>query len=69
MLDQEALCPYCRTQFRLLYRNSIEYKQEKERAEQERQARINRLAVKISIWGAVLVLLFVIVLVVLQFLN
>ncbi len=67
MLDQEALCPYCRTQFRLLYKNSVEYKQEKARAEQERQARINRLAVKLSVWGAVLVLLFVIVLVVLHY--
>lgn len=67
MLDQEALCPYCRTQFRLQYKNSVEYRREKERAEEERQARVNRLAIKLSIWGTVLVLLFVIVLVVLHF--
>lgn len=67
MLDQEALCPYCQTQFRLLYKNSTEYKQERERAEQERQALINRLAIKLSIWGVALVLLLVIVLVVLHY--
>jgi hypothetical protein len=50
-----------------LYKNSTEYKQERERAELERQARLNRLAIKLSIWGIALVLLFVVVLVALHY--
>lgn len=35
MLGQEALCPFCRVQFRLRLEDSVEYREEQERRERE----------------------------------
>ncbi|HWC88035.1 MAG TPA: hypothetical protein VG433_00205 [Pirellulales bacterium] len=56
MVGQQALCPYCNTQFELRYEDSVEYQEEQAAVKLRREQEINRLWVKWSI-GAVIVVL------------
>lgn len=49
------LCPYCNTQFELLYESSIEYQEDQVLAKQRREEEINQLWVKWTIRAAILV--------------
>jgi hypothetical protein len=55
MFGQQALCPYCNTQFELLYENSVEYQEEQVLAKQRREEEINKLWLKWTIRAAILV--------------
>jgi hypothetical protein len=55
MFGQQALCPYCNTQFELLYESSIEYQEEQVAAKQRREEEINQLWVKWTIRAAIFV--------------
>ena len=53
MFGQQALCPYCNTQFELRYEDSIEYQEEQAEAKLRREEEINQMWVKGAI-GAVI---------------
>jgi len=53
MFGQQALCPYCNTQFELRYEDSIEYQEEQAEAKLRREEEINKMWVKGAI-GAVI---------------
>jgi hypothetical protein len=55
MFGQQALCPYCNTQFELLYESSLEYQEEQVLAKQRREEEINQLWVKWTIRAAIFV--------------
>jgi hypothetical protein len=55
MFGQQALCPYCNTQFELLYENSVEYQEEQVLVKQRREEEINKLWLKWAIRAAILV--------------
>jgi hypothetical protein len=55
MFGQQALCPYCNTQFELLYEKSVEYQEEQVAAKQRREEEINQLWVKWTIRAAIFV--------------
>jgi outer membrane biosynthesis protein TonB len=56
MIGQQALCPYCNTQFELRYEDSTEHAQEQIEAKKRREEEINKLWVKWSIRAAIFVL-------------
>ena len=55
MFGQQALCPYCNTQFELLYESSVEYQEEQVAAKQRREEEINQLWVRWTIRAAIFV--------------
>ena len=55
MFGQQALCPYCNTQFELLYESSVEYQEDQVLAKQRREEEINQLWVKWTIRAAIFV--------------
>lgn len=69
MLDQEVLCPFCNTQFRLRYADSMEARNQYEREIAARDARRGQLWLKWAIGIAVLVVLGMIGLIVAANLN
>jgi hypothetical protein len=60
MFGQQALCPYCNTQFELRYEDSIEYAEQLVEAKHLREEQINQLWVKWSIRAAVFVVLMLV---------
>lgn len=66
MLGQEALCPFCRVQFRLRLEDSIEYRAEKAEDQQRRERRTGQLWLRFAIGAAVVVVLGIILLVILS---
>lgn len=62
MVGQDALCPFCNTQFRLRYDDSLEHQRERELEEERRQARTARAWLNWSIVTAAIVILGVILL-------
>ena len=65
MVGEDAICPFCGTQFHLGYENSLEHKQLKAEEQQRREQRVSRLWLAWSIAAAVLVLGAVVALIVL----
>ena len=63
MLEEDVMCPFCQAQFHLRYRDSIEYKHEKEAKIARREAQLGRAWLHWSIAIAVVVLIGVIVLI------
>lgn len=55
MIGQAALCPYCNTQFELLYEKSHEFEVERAEKAKKREKEINDLWVKWSIRAAIFV--------------
>lgn len=55
MVGQQALCPYCNTQFELRYEDSIEYQEDQAAAKLRREEEINKLWMKWAIRAAVFV--------------
>jgi hypothetical protein len=55
MIGQQALCPYCNTQFALRVEDSVEYQEEQAAAKLRREEEINRLWVKWSIRAVIFV--------------
>jgi hypothetical protein len=55
MFGQQALCPYCNTQFELLYESSLEYQEDQVAAKQRREEEINQLWVRWTIRAAIFV--------------
>jgi hypothetical protein len=64
MLGQEAMCPFCQSQFPLRYEDSVEYRQAKEEEIERRERQLGQKWFQWSIAAAVVVVLGVIVLVV-----
>ncbi|HUT90514.1 MAG TPA: hypothetical protein VMY37_13515 [Thermoguttaceae bacterium] len=62
MLGQEALCPFCRVQFRLRLEDSVEYREEKAREQKRREIRAGQLWLRWAIAAAVVVVFGLIVL-------
>lgn len=60
MLGQQAMCPYCNTQFELRYEDSVEYEEEQIAARRRREEQINALWLKIAIRSAIGVALLLI---------
>ncbi len=67
MLGTQALCPYCNTQMELRYEDSVEYKKQKELEQRIQDEKTGRFWMTVSIWGAVIVGLLFVGLVVLMF--
>jgi hypothetical protein len=63
MLDQEALCPHCRTQFRLLRKDSVEYRRQKQLELQRRERRRSEAWLGIAITVVVVVAIAVLILI------
>jgi len=55
MMGQQALCPYCNTQFELRVEDSVEYQEEQAAAKLRREEEINKLWVKWSIRAVIFV--------------
>ncbi|HEX4148736.1 MAG TPA: hypothetical protein VHY20_07105 [Pirellulales bacterium] len=55
MIGQQALCPYCNTQFELRVEDSVEYQEEQAAAKLRREEEINKLWFKWSIRAAIFV--------------
>lgn len=62
MLGQEALCPFCQTQFRLRLEDSAEYREEKAKEKALREIRAGQLWLRWAITAAVVVAFGLIVL-------
>jgi hypothetical protein len=60
MIGQEVLCPFCNSQFLLLYENSVEFKEEQAELKRTREERLNRTALQWAIVTAVVVVLGII---------
>lgn len=69
MLGQEALCPICNTQFRLLVENSKEHRQAALEAHRKRQAKSNRRLIYASIAAGVIVVIMIVAMVLITVLN
>jgi hypothetical protein len=69
MLDQEALCPFCQVQFRLRLEDSLEYREEKAKAEELREIRVGQLWLRWAIAAAAVVVLGLVLLIVLSALR
>jgi hypothetical protein len=63
MLDQEALCPHCRTQFRLLRKDSVEYRRQKQLELERRERRRSEAWLGIAITVVVVVVIAVLILI------
>lgn len=59
MLGQEALCPFCNVRFRLRREDSLEYREELERREEEMGTKWMRAAIiaAIVVIGAIILLI------------
>lgn len=57
MLGQEAMCPFCQTQFWLRLEDSVEYRREKAEERERRETRIGQLWLRWAIVAAVVVVL------------
>jgi hypothetical protein len=66
MLDQEVLCPHCRTQFVLRRRNSAEYRQKKEEEERQREIKVGNFWLNMAIVTVILVVLGLVALIVVR---
>src|SRR6185295_16379274 len=55
MFGQQALCPYCNTQFELRFEDSLEYKAELAEAKRQKEERFNQLLIKTAIRFAIFV--------------
>ncbi len=64
MLGQDALCPFCQTQFQLRLEDSVEYRKEQEEAQIRREMQLGKSWMYWSIGIAVAVVMGVIVLIV-----
>ena len=60
MFGQQALCPYCNTQFELRFEDSIEYQEELAEAKRRHEEKINQLWVTWSIRAAIFVVVMLI---------
>lgn len=65
MLGQDVLCPLCGEQFHLQYKNSVEYKKEKEAERERRERKMAQAWFTRAVIAAVVVVLGLIVLLVL----
>jgi uncharacterized Zn finger protein (UPF0148 family) len=65
MIGQDVLCPLCGEQFNLQYKNSVEYKKEKEAERERRERKMAEAWFTRAIIAAVIVVLGLIVLLVL----
>ncbi len=63
MLDQEVLCPYCKTQFQLRRTDSIEYKRRRQQEKEIRERKAGREWLNYAIIAVVLVLVFLLFLI------
>ena len=63
MLDQDVLCPYCETQFRLERRDSLESRQRREQERQMREHRVGKMWFRWAIAAVVAVAIFLLFLV------
>lgn len=63
MLDQEALCPHCQTQFRLLRKDSVEYQRQQKLELQRRERRRSDAWLGIAITVVVVVAIAVLILI------
>jgi hypothetical protein len=61
MLEQDVLCPQCKTQFTLREKDSVEYKRHQEQEEERRAKRIEQFWLKLSIGMAIVVVLGLII--------
>ncbi len=68
MLGTQAMCPYCNAQMDLKYEDSVEFKQIQEREQRIKDEQTSRFWMKASIWGAVIVGLLFIGMIVMMFL-
>ena len=50
MLGQDAMCPYCQTQFRLRIEDSVEYRKEQEEARMRRDMQIGKSWIHPTTW-------------------
>jgi rubredoxin len=64
MLDEDAMCPFCQAQFRLRYRDSIEFKKEKEADLARREAHLGQVWLHWAVAIAAVVIIGLIVLIV-----
>ena len=69
MLGTQALCPYCNTQMELRYEYSVEYKKQKELEQRIQDEKTGRFWMTVSIWGAVIVGLLFVGMVVMMFMK
>jgi hypothetical protein len=69
MLGTQALCPYCNTQMELRYEDSVEYKKQQELEQRLQEEKTGRFWMKVSIWGAVIVGLLFVGLIVMMFMR
>jgi hypothetical protein len=63
MVGQDAMCPQCNVQFRLRYEDSLEYKEEKKKAQVRREQRFSNAALKWAIVAATIVVLSIILMI------
>jgi hypothetical protein len=63
MVGQDAMCPQCNVQFRLRYEDSLEYKEEKKKAQARREQRFSNAALKWAIVAATIVVLSIILMI------
>jgi hypothetical protein len=68
ILVTQAMCPYCNAQMDLKYEDSVEFKQIQEREQRIKDEQTSRFWMKASIWGAVIVGLLFIGMIVMMFL-
>jgi hypothetical protein len=66
ILGQQALCPFCGTQFQLRLEDSVEYREEMAREKRQKKARLARLWVRGAIIAAVALVLGVIAIILLS---
>jgi hypothetical protein len=63
MLNQEAICPYCKVQFRLRERNSVEYQQKREEELDRAERRLGQVWFRWAVVTVVIAILGVVLLV------
>jgi len=64
MLGEDVLCPHCDAQFRLLERNSVEYKRRQELDERRKEARANKFWLNFAIIAAIIFVFGIILMVI-----
>jgi hypothetical protein len=69
MLDTDVLCPHCNAQFRLRTKDSVEYRERREREEAIRDAKTNKFYYQFAIVVVSVVALLLITLVIMSFMN
>ncbi len=69
MIGQDAMCPDCGEQFNLRYEDSLEGKEEREKARQEREERLNKIILRSAIGAAVVVGLAIVTMIILKIVS